>query len=93
MHHLFNWLITLLSIACLAYILFATTAYLVTDRFAFPAPEASYQNDKNTLKLKLANGEEISACYEKNPQAHFTILFSHGNGEDIGEIQDTLQQL
>lgn len=36
------------------------------------------------IYLTTIRGNTIPAAYFHHPQAHFTILFSHGNGEDLG---------
>ncbi len=38
------------------------------------------------LKLITDDGKKISALYLHNPKAEFTLLISHGNGEDLGSI-------
>ena len=43
---------------------------------------ASTQDEKN-----------ISAVYLPNPSAKFTILYSHGNAEDIGDLRPWLETL
>ncbi|MDP0495534.1 MAG: alpha/beta hydrolase [Verrucomicrobiota bacterium JB024] len=50
----------------------------------FPAPPPNYtDNDKGIFKLPLPDGGTFSALYVENPQATHTLLYSHGNGEDI----------
>ena len=34
----------------------------------------------------------IAAAYLPNPEAHFTLLYSHGNGEDIGDDLPILEE-
>ena len=43
-------------------------------------------------KLVTRSGRKISAAYLPNPEAEFTLLFSHGNAEDLGTCQDFLQE-
>ncbi|MDQ4122360.1 MAG: alpha/beta hydrolase [Acidobacteriota bacterium] len=43
--------------------------------------------------MNLASGGQISAVHLPNPQARYTILFSHGNAEDIGRALPTLEKL
>ncbi|MBC2595299.1 alpha/beta hydrolase [Ruficoccus amylovorans] len=51
----------------------------------FPAPPANYSdNDPGVFKLPLPEGGTFSARYFPNPQATHALLYSHGNGEDIG---------
>ncbi|MFB3892899.1 MAG: alpha/beta hydrolase [Phycisphaerae bacterium] len=68
-------------------------AALLADRMLFPAPASSYTDSAAILKLKTADGVTISAAYLKNHDARYTILFSHGNGEDIGRDWGAWEQL
>ncbi|WP_309383671.1 alpha/beta hydrolase [Cerasicoccus frondis] len=68
-------------------------AVFFSDGMIFPAPEPSYTDSKEIIKLPLRNGKEIAAIYLENPEAEYTILYSHGNGEDIGAIRPFLEEL
>lgn len=59
----------------------------------FLPPPASYQDKPPFIKLKTPNQQEITAVYLPNPQAKYTILYSHGNAEDLGDILPRLYQL
>jgi fermentation-respiration switch protein FrsA (DUF1100 family) len=56
----------------------------LTDRIIFQPPPPGYRDNASVLKLRTADGTNISAMYFPNPNATFTLLFSHGNAEDIG---------
>jgi len=68
-------------------------AYFFTDRIIFLPQPSTYQDNNQILKLTTRDGAKISAVYLPNPQAKFTILYSHGNAEDLGEIQFVLEEL
>ncbi|OKH33499.1 alpha/beta hydrolase [[Phormidium ambiguum] IAM M-71] len=68
-------------------------AYFFTDRIIFLPQPSTYQDNDRILKLTTKDGAKISAVYLPNPQAKFTILYSHGNAEDLGEIQFVLEEL
>ena len=82
---------TAVTTAVVLYLLAAGLG-LGSDRLIFQPQPSSYSDasppfDRPILKLRSGNGdraETISAVYLPNPQATYTILFSHGNGEDIG---------
>lgn len=76
--------------ALLIYAVLCFYAFFLTDRQIFQPQPASYQDTQATLKLKTANNALISATYIPNPQARYTILYSHGNAEDLGDIEPTL---
>jgi len=54
---------------------------------------SSYQDTDEMLKIPVTNTEEISALYLPNSQATFTLLYIHGNAEDLGDIRPRLEQL
>lgn len=74
------------------YGLITVVVYFVADFAMYPVPSPSYRDDKQILKLTTADGQKISAIYLENPQAQYTILFSHGNGEDIGYLMPFFQK-
>lgn len=57
-----------------------------------PQP-TSYQDTDEILKLPVTDTEKISALYFPNPKATFTLLYIHGNAEDLGDIRPWLKQL
>src|SRR5688572_10398367 len=54
---------------------------------------ASYTDYPSIIKLVTSDGEIISAKFYENESARFTILFSHGNAEDIGTIESFVLRL
>jgi len=67
-------------------------AYLYPDRMIFHPQASSYIDDSDIIKIDVADGEQISALYLINPDAEFTILYSHGNAEDIGQLRPILER-
>jgi abhydrolase domain-containing protein 17 len=67
--------------------------YLFSDQIIFWGQErqSSYEDKPEILKIKTKDGEEISALYLSEPNSEFTILYSHGNAEDIGDIREVLE--
>lgn len=55
-------------------------------RLVFQPPQPSYTKDPNLIWLHTELGEVIPAFYIQREGAHFTLLFSHGNAEDLGLI-------
>jgi fermentation-respiration switch protein FrsA (DUF1100 family) len=76
-----------------AYAVVCLLAYLVADRMIFLPPSATYRDSRQILKLTTADGVELSAVHLPNPAAEFTILYSHGNAEDLGLIAPMLGRL
>jgi hypothetical protein len=66
--------------------------YLYPDRMLFHPQASSYIDDSDIIKIDVADGEQISALYLINPEAEFTILYSHGNAEDLGQLRPILER-
>lgn len=67
-------------------------ALLFSDWMIFAPQEPSYTHLPNELEIVSGNGEKINAVYLENPAAAYTILFSHGNAEDLGTVVPFMQQ-
>jgi hypothetical protein len=60
----------------------------------------SNNNNNNTnrkkvdvLKLETKRGNQVVAVYFKNPAASLTVLYSHGNAADLGQMYDLFCEL
>ena len=67
--------------------------YMFSDRMIFQPPSPTYKDTDEIVKLTTADGVRISAIYLPNENATQTILFSHGNAEDLGTVGFKLRQL
>ncbi len=56
-------------------------------------PPHSYVDGAQVRKITTKSGRKISAVYLSKPEAEFTILFSHGNAEDLGTCEDYLLEV
>ena len=45
------------------------------------------------LKLPTRRGQEIVAMYVRNPTASLTLLYSHGNAADLGQMYELFVEL
>ena len=78
----------------LGYCAIAAGALFLSDYLIFPAPKSSYTEDPEIFNIELPEyGLSITCHYLPAPNALATILYSHGNGEDLGHIDETLQRL
>lgn len=68
-------------------------AFFFSDGLIFQPQPPSYKDTKQILKLTTADGVQISAVYLPNPQAKYIFLYSHGNAEDVGDLQPVFIQL
>jgi fermentation-respiration switch protein FrsA (DUF1100 family) len=80
------------SIALGIYIFFLLYGIFFGDRLIFQPQSSSYTDTDRILKLRTFKGAIISTLYLPNPDATYTILYSHGNAEDLGDIQEVLHQ-
>jgi len=61
-------------------------------KVVFQPPPRSYEPSHRLIELKTERDEKIPAYFIRkrsgpnDPPAHFTLLFSHGNAEDLGLI-------
>lgn len=47
----------------------------------------------DVLKLCTKRGNNIVAMYIKNPSASLTMLYSHGNAADLGQMYELFSEL
>jgi abhydrolase domain-containing protein 17 len=73
------------------YLIVFVAAFFFSDHLIFQPQRAGYRDSADILKLNSSDGAKISARYLANPDATFTILFSHGNAEDIGDIDPLIE--
>ncbi len=84
-------LFSLLKIALLTYLILVIVALLLSNRMMFPAPRSSYTQEGDLVRIPSGNGTILVRYYYK-PDARWTILYSHGNHEDLGAIDPLLQE-
>jgi abhydrolase domain-containing protein 17 len=75
------------------YTFFALYIFFRADSMIFMTQPASYKDTKDILKLPVISTENISAIYLPNSQSAYTLLYIHGNAEDLGEIRPDLDRL
>jgi abhydrolase domain-containing protein 17 len=86
-------LVTLvLIVVVFVYLGVLLLTYLYAEQYIFQPQPPSYQDTSRIIALK-DEGEKISAVYLQNPDARYTILYNHGNAEDIGHLLPTLEDI
>jgi len=83
----------LVLIPLCVYIGLFLIAWLIPDWIIFRPRQASYRSGPPVIKLRTTDGLAIAARFYENPAAEFTILFSHGNAEDLGLVDPFLREL
>lgn len=66
---------------------------MFSDNIIFQPPKSDHRDPNATLKLQSRDGVQVSAVYLPNTQATYTILFSHGNAEDLGTLAAELEDI
>jgi fermentation-respiration switch protein FrsA (DUF1100 family) len=66
--------------------------HYLAEKIIFQPQPSSYKDTNQIIKMN-SSGVSISAIHLHNPEAHYTILFSHGNAEDIGNALPTLEKV
>lgn len=83
----------LLRSAIFLFLALLTCGLLVSDRMLFPTPASSYRDLPGLQRLKMPDGTELAALHLTNAEARFTLLHTHGNYEDLGQLLPFLEEL
>lgn len=75
------------------YVVFCLYVFFRADPMIFLPQPSSYRDSSHIIKLMADEQIQLSAVYLPNPASTYTILYVHGNAEDLGDIQPVLQQL
>ena len=75
-----------------AYLGFMAFAWFGADRTIFAPQAAGYRDTPQFLKIPVTATEKITAFSLLNPQATYTVLYSHGQSEDLGD-SNTLKMI
>ena len=85
-------LIWILTIAGISYCGLMVFAWLFSGKMIFPVPTPQYTEDTfPLLRLPIDDNTEIAALYLPNEAAHYTLLYCHGNAEDLGSAKPLLE--
>lgn len=76
----------------LLYVALNLYAWFRSEQLLFCPQEPSYVHLPNEVKIPTANGEHITAVFLEHSDAKHTILFSHGNAEDLGKVVPFMRQ-
>lgn len=75
------------------YVIVCLYVFFFADSKIFLPQPSSYQDTKEIIKLTTDDSIQLSAVYLPNPASNYTILYVHGNAEDLGDIQPVLAKL
>lgn len=88
-----NWLVSIVAVGAVGYALLLLFARVWADRLIFPAPPPSYQDNGGLLKLLARDGTALSAVHLPAAAPALTVLYLHGNGEDLGHLRPRLEAM
>jgi fermentation-respiration switch protein FrsA (DUF1100 family) len=77
----------------IVYVAFAAFAWLMSDRMIFQPPSPSYRAGQLPIAMIPADGGSVATLYLPNPSAAVTVLYAHGNAEDLGQLVPFLDEL
>lgn len=84
----------LLLAAAVLYIALAAFAYLAADGMIFQPPPASYDARRLPVaRVPTEDGVAVAVLHLPHPRAEYTVLYSHGNAEDLGTALPGLEAL
>jgi fermentation-respiration switch protein FrsA (DUF1100 family) len=84
----------MLLVTALAYVGLAAFGYFLSDRLIFQPPPPTYRGGQLPLTMiPGADDVSLAALYLPNPGAPLTILYAHGNAEDLGVVAPMLEEL
>lgn len=81
-----SFLLSLGISLCIFYLLLLLFALLCSDRLIFPVPPATYQDDNRIIRLPMPEGTTVAGFFSQIPSARATLLYHHGNGEDLSDV-------
>lgn len=80
----------LLILLAIAYGLLAVGAHFLSLRMIFPKPPVKYQLGPDYVTLTAPDGTKLAARHWPNASAKYTVLYLHGNYEELGGIGEYL---
>lgn len=70
------------------YAVCAVGAHYLSSDMMFPRPPVSYARGTGYIELRAPDGTIIMARHWPNPSARHTLLYLHGNYEDLGSVAE-----
>jgi abhydrolase domain-containing protein 17 len=87
-------LLRTLVVVALAFAGVTLLAYLLANAVLFQPPRASYAaGDLPFRRVPAAGADSLALMHLPHERARFTIIFSHGNAEDLGDVLPFLERL
>jgi hypothetical protein len=85
---------SLLVMVLVGYAVLVLFAVLTADRQIFLPPAPSYHpGDRPLTFIETDDGISVAVRHLEHPEAEYTIIFSHGNAEDLGHLEPFLRMM
>lgn len=81
-----SWRIALFAVV--AYVVLAVGAHFLSSSMIFPRPPVKYALGDDYIQLTAPDGVKLAARHWPNPAAKYTMLYLHGNYEDLGSVSE-----
>lgn len=76
----------------IAYVIIAGAAHFLSLAMIFPRPPVKYELTSDHVQLTAPDGVKLAARHWPNPSAKYTLLYLHGNYEDLGSLAEYMPQ-
>lgn len=74
------------------YLVLAVGAHSLSLKMIFPRPPVKYSPGPDYITLTTPDGVRLAARHWPNPQAKHTLLYLHGNYEELGSIGEYIPE-
>jgi len=85
--------VTILVVLGAAYLYFLIFAWRCADRIIFAVPRSSYVAGPDYFSVSADDGVPLTCVHLMAPGAKATLLYLHGNGEDLGDLLPHLRAI
>lgn len=82
----------ILLLLAVVYAGLAVAAHFYSLQVLFPRPPVKYELGPDYVQLTAPDGVKLTARHWPNPAAKYTLLYLHGNYEDLGSLNEYLPQ-
>jgi fermentation-respiration switch protein FrsA (DUF1100 family) len=82
----------ILLLLAVAYVFIAGAAHFLSYAMLFPRPPVKYTLTSDYIQLTAPDGVKLAARHWPNPTAKYTLLYLHGNYEDLGGVAEYMPQ-
>jgi fermentation-respiration switch protein FrsA (DUF1100 family) len=82
----------ILQSTVVCYFAMTILAFFFSNHLIFFPQPPGYKDSSQIIHIKIDDQTNICAVYLPSPSAKFTILYSHGNAEDIGYLSPIFER-